>query len=99
MPGDLEQFVVSVFHKTIAGSYPHLKLPGIVAAAVTSVQDLGNGWREYSIQILTESGSPDTSYPEIPNVRARLSVEQGQTVAVGLLYGKLSPALLCEVQL
>lgn len=99
MAGDLAQFVTNALQKTIAKSYPHLKLPAIVAAAVTTAKPLSDGWTEYSIQILTESGSPNPSYPEIPGVRAKLTVETGRTVAVGLLYGMLTPVLLCEVQL
>lgn len=99
MAGDMERFVKIIAQKLIADSYPHLKLPCFVAALITSAQPLDDGWAEYSIQILEESGAPDASYPEIPNVLSRLSVETGATVAVGLLYGMLSPVLIAEVRL
>lgn len=99
MPGNLEQFVKTTLQKEITASYPHLKLPAILAAVITTAQRLDNGWSEYSLLLVDAGGTPDPAYPEIPNIRARLAVEQGATVAVGMLFGMLEPAILCEVQL
>lgn len=99
MAGEMERFVRTTAKKLIDDTYPHVRLPAVVAALITTAQPLSDGWSEYSVQILEESGTPDSSYPEIPNVISRLSVEAGKTVAVALLYGMLSPVLIAEVQL
>lgn len=52
---------------------------------------------EYSLKILSKDGEADNQYPIIPGVRSTCQVEVGDTVAVTLLYGELSPYILGEV--
>lgn len=98
MAGEMKKFVQTVLQETIKTNYPHMALPALVVATVTSVTELGIGGYEYSLRILDTAGEPDPNFPEIPGVWARLLLTAGQSVAVGLLYGALTPVILGEVE-
>lgn len=73
------------FKQLIQQDYAHIAQPNGVYARVTRVS--GN---EYNLKILDESKGVNTNFPEIPRVRSESDFEVGDTVAVMLLYGKLS---------
>lgn len=60
--------------------------------------DVTGKWYEYSLKILTKTGDTDTRYPEIPGVKSRVPLKQGDVAAIMLLYGELRPCIVGEVR-
>lgn len=85
--------------ETISTRYPHLRLPAVAYACVVSRKELAAPWYEYTLQVLDRLGNTDDSYPLLPGVRAKIKLEVGTTVAVGLPYGELTAVILGEVWL
>ncbi len=52
---------------------------------------------EYRLNVLDRFGERDDTFPTLPGVRSRLQLEPGTVVAVALVYGNLSPAIIGEV--
>lgn len=55
--------------------------------------------REYTLQITDRFGQPDERFPIIPGIRSKGQFQDGGLVALGLMYGDLSPVILGEVEL
>lgn len=55
--------------------------------------------REYTLQITDRWGNPDETFPVIPGIRSKGQFQDGSLVALGLMYGDLSPVILGEVEL
>ncbi len=94
----LEEMIRSIVHKTIRRSYPHLKLPSAVCARIDAAVKLG-GWYEYKLTVLDRFGSPDEAFPPLPGIKSKKQFEAGAVVAIALLYGELTPAIIGEVKL
>ncbi|MEF2968364.1 hypothetical protein V3851_23685 [Paenibacillus sp. M1] len=71
--------------KHIETKYPHLLYPTAVRAKITKA----SGGSEYNLKILDENGVIDERFPEIPNVKSALLFENGDIVAILLMYGQL----------
>lgn len=89
----------NLLRETLAAQYPHVQLPAVVYARVTSCKELAAPWYEYTLQVLDRLGEVDESYPPLPGVRAKTNLETGTAVAVGLPYGELAAVILGEVWL
>ncbi|EKS54343.1 hypothetical protein D186_23366 [Citrobacter freundii ATCC 8090 = MTCC 1658 = NBRC 12681] len=92
----LEQYVHAVVDKKIRQEYPHIELPGAVCARITKAQ-LGEAYHTYSVKILDANREVDERFPEVPNVKSKDKFDQGDTVAVLLLYGQLDVFIVGEV--
>ncbi|WP_411676868.1 hypothetical protein [Caproicibacter sp.] len=89
----VSEFMETGVQKVLSEKYPHLLLPAVLYAAVTAAQD-ANGYYVYALKILDKNGEVDNGFKEIPNVRSKVQVEKGTTVAVVLPYGELNPYIL-----
>lgn len=56
-------------------------------------------WYEYSLKVIDRLGNADSTFPELPGVRSKLSLEQGAIVAVGLAFGDITLTIIGEVTL
>ena len=56
-------------------------------------------WYGYKLTVLDRFGSPDPSFPPLPQVESKLELQEGAVVAVALPYGDITPAILGEVRL
>lgn len=92
----LEEFTKAAVSKIIAEDYPHLKLPAVVYAAITQRDSVGE-WCQYTLAVLDRFGNRDGRFPAIPGVMSKMSFRIGDTVAVALAYGDLSPVIIGEV--
>lgn len=54
---------------------------------------------EYTLQITDRWGNPDETFPVIPGIRSKGQFQEGCLVALGLMYGDVSPVILGEVEL
>ena len=54
---------------------------------------------EYRLNVLDRFGNKDDSFPSLPGVRSRLQLEPGTIVAVALVFGDITPAIIGEVSL
>lgn len=56
-------------------------------------------WYEYTLKVLDRFGNLDEDFPELPGVRSKVQLKTGATVAVGLSFGDVDPAIIGEVVL
>ncbi len=56
-------------------------------------------WYEYKLTILDRFGSPDEAFPPLPGIKSKKQFKTGAVVAVALLYGELTPAIIGEAKL
>lgn len=56
-------------------------------------------WYEYKLAVLDRFGSPDTAFPPLPGIKSKKQFEAGAIVAIALLYGELTPAIIGEAKL
>ncbi len=54
---------------------------------------------EYTVRITDRTGNADEHFPVIPGIRSKNQFLAGTLVAVGLLFGDLTPVLIGEVDL
>ena len=54
---------------------------------------------EYTVRITDRAGNVDERFPVIPGIRSENQFQVGALVAVGLLFGDLTPVLIGEVEL
>ncbi len=92
----LEQYVHAVVDKKMRQEYPHVELPGAVCARITKAQP-GGAYHTYNVKILDSNRNDDERFSEIPNVKSKLAFDQGDIVAVLLLYGQLDVFIVGEV--
>lgn len=92
----LEQMIKNVFEKHIKENYQHLSLPPAVLARVTKVQEQVDHY-VYNLKILDENKGINQEFPEIPEVKSKIAVENGDTVAILLLYGQLNVYIVGKV--
>lgn len=60
--------------------------------------DVTGKWYEYNLKILTKTGDTDTRFPEIPGVKSKIPLKEGDIAAVMLMYGTLRPCIVGEVR-
>lgn len=92
---NMEEFVQKQVAKYFEKTAPHLKQPAAIYGRITSSASAGADTWTYSVKLLDENQSPD-KYPEIPNIKSKIEIEQGKLAAVVLLYGK-TPFVVGEV--
>ena len=56
-------------------------------------------WYAYNLTVLDRFGSPDDTFPALPQIHSRKWFQEGAVVAVALPYGELNPAIIGEVRL
>lgn len=89
----LNGFVKTVMDETIREDYPHIRHPALLYAQIKEV--VSQGEQLYvTLQVLTEKGEADETFPLIPYVRTEISLQAGEIVVIGLLYGGCSPYIL-----
>lgn len=89
----LNEFVKTVIGETIRENYPHIQHPALLCALVREAVSR-EGKLYVTIQVLKENGKADEAFPLIPYVRTELSLQAGETVVIGLLYGGCVPYIL-----
>ena len=92
----LEQMIQNVIEKLVKARYQHIKLPSAVYARVTRVQEYP-GYYVYNLKILDENKAVNREFPEIPEVRSLVSLDNGDTATVLLLYGQLNVHIVGKV--
>lgn len=92
----LEQYVHTVVDKKIQQQYPHIEMPSAVCALITKAQPTRERYM-YSVKILDANRIVDERFPEIPGVMSELALDQGDIVAVLLLYGQLDVCIVRKV--
>lgn len=95
MASMIETVVKTVLSKTMKEEYSHMMLPGAMFAVVESVKDCGS-YYEYILRIIDENKMPVKKYPELPQVKSKLNIEAGKTVAVVMIAGRLDAYILGE---
>ncbi|NPV89824.1 MAG: hypothetical protein HPY50_03485 [Firmicutes bacterium] len=92
----LEQMIQNVIEKLIKAKYQHIKLPSAVYARVTKVQEYPD-YYVYNLKILDENKAVNTEFPEIPEVKSKVALENGDVAAALLLYGQLNVYIVGKV--
>ena len=82
----LKEFVGRELDGKIRDEYPHVKYPsGMYAKVVKCCK--GEKLYKYTLKILDKSMQPNNDFPEIPNVKSSIQLNEGETVVILLLYG------------
>lgn len=92
----LEQMIQNVIEKLVNTRYQHIKLPSAVYARVTKVQEYPD-YYIYNLKILDENKVINTEFPEIPEVKSKVVLENGDIATVLLLYGQLNVYIVGKV--
>lgn len=92
----LEQMIQNVIEKLIKAKYQHIKLPSAVYARVTRVQEYPTHY-VYNLKILDENKAVNREFPEIPEVKSFVRLENGDIATVLLLYGQLNIHIVGKV--
>ncbi len=92
----LEQMIQNVIEKLIKAKYQHIKLPSAVYAIVTKVQEYPD-YYVYNLKILDENKAVNALFPEIPEVKSKVALENSDVAAVLLLYGQLNIYIVGKV--
>jgi len=92
----MEQMVNSVVEKRIKANYQHIKLPSCVYAKITKVSQNADHY-VYNLKILDENKAINSEFPEIPEVKSFVRLENGDIAAVLLLYGQLNVHIVGKV--
>lgn len=89
----LNEFVKTVMDDNIRENYPHVRQPALLVAEVKETMTLEDQ-PFVTLQILTEKGEADEAFPLLPYVRTEASLQAGDIVVIGLLYGGCTPYIL-----
>lgn len=92
----LEQMIQNVIEKLIKAKYQHIKLPSAVYAKVTKVQEYPD-YYVYNLKILDENKAVNPEFPEIPEVKSKVVLENGDVATALLLYGQLNVYVVGKV--
>lgn len=92
----LEQMIQNVIEKLIKEKYHHIRLPSSVFAQITKVQEKDD-YYIYNLKILDENKAINPEFPEIPEVKSEVKLENGDIAAVLLLYGQLNIHIVGKV--
>ncbi|MBU5312214.1 hypothetical protein KQI38_09260 [Tissierella carlieri] len=92
----LEQMIQNVIEKFIKAKYHHIRLPSSVFAKITKVQEQAE-YYIYNLKILDENKAINPEFPEIPEVKSEIKLENGDIATVLLLYGQLNVYIIGKV--
>lgn len=90
----LKKFVEEELGEQIKQKYPHMQYPPGLYARVVTVKEKSGGLYVTTIKILDKNKQPDSRFPEVPGVLTDISVEEGEIVAIVLMYGECSPYII-----
>lgn len=89
----LNGFVKTVMDEVIQKDYPHIRHPALLYAQIKDTVSR-EGKLYVTLQVLTENGQVDETFPLIPHVRTELSLQAGNIAVIGLLYSGCTPYIL-----
>ena len=81
----LQTFVKKEMEKQIQVKYPHIQHPSGMYANVVQVKNT-SGKCVCTLKILDKAMNIDHDFPEIPNVKTEVKLEQGDIAVILLLY-------------
>lgn len=82
----LRTFVKKEMERQLKEQYPHIQHPSGMYAEVVRVNEF-DGKYVCTLKILDQSMNTDNEFPEIPNVKTNIELQQGDVAVILLLYG------------
>lgn len=85
----LKTFVKKEIERQVKEKYQHMQYPSGVCARVVRAQQIGDLF-QYTLKILDKSMNDDSNFPEVPNIKSSIKLQENEIAVVILLYGGTS---------
>lgn len=82
----LKTFVKKELDRQVQEKYPHMAHPPGLCAKVKKVREAEEK-RICTLRLLDKDLNEDPDFPELPDVKTEMEVQEGDTVAILRLYG------------